>query len=91
MIRVATGGPEGREERTGCLLCGRATFDPGRREGVWARGVAGGKQVLVCPDCQRTRQGWSDGLDRCPGCGATRLSLVLGDVVCRGCGAATPG
>jgi len=69
------------------MLCGRATFDPGRGEGVWARGVAGRRQVLICPDCQRTRPEWSGGLDRCAICGATRLSLVLGEVVCRGCGA----
>jgi len=90
MIRVASVGSQGHVERTSCLLCGRATFDPGRGEGVWAHGVAGGRQVLICPDCQRTRPRWDEQLDRCRTCGATRLSLVLGDLVCRACGAAAP-
>lgn len=74
-----TGGP-------GCHLCGRATYDPDKRERPWARGVAGGRQVLVCPECQRDRAGWSDLLDRCARCGSTRLSVMLGNVVCRACG-----
>jgi DNA-directed RNA polymerase subunit RPC12/RpoP len=45
----------------------------------------GGRQVLVCPDCQQ-RPDWADGLDRCARCGATRLSVQLGEVVCRACG-----
>ncbi len=34
------------------MLCGRPTYDPDKRERPWARGVAGGRQVLVCPSCQ---------------------------------------
>jgi hypothetical protein len=76
---MATGAP-------GCLLCGRATYDPDKRERPWARGVAGGRQVLVCPDCQRDHASWGDALDRCARCGSTRLSAMLGRVVCRACG-----
>ncbi len=72
--------------RTGCWLCGRATYDPGRKERQWVRAVAGGRQVLVCPACQAERPDWSDRLDRCRRCGATRLSVMLGEVVCRACG-----
>jgi hypothetical protein len=68
-----------------CLLCGRGTFDPGKRERPWARAVAGGSQVLVCPSCQ-SRPDWADTLDRCESCGSTRLSAMLGEVVCRACG-----
>jgi predicted amidophosphoribosyltransferase len=52
--------------------------------------VAGGRQVLICPDCQRAEPSWSDTLDRCWGCGSTRLSLVLGSIVCRACGCDRP-
>jgi hypothetical protein len=73
-------------QRAGCYLCGRPTFDPEKRERPWARAVSGGKQVLVCPSCQETREDWSAALDRCQRCGATRLSAMLGEVVCRACG-----
>jgi hypothetical protein len=69
-----------------CDLCGRATFDPDKRSMPWARAVRGGKQVLICPDCQRDRDDWTAGLDRCTACGATRLSAQMGDIVCRACG-----
>lgn len=71
--------------RPGCFLCGRPTYDPAKRERPWARGVAGGKQVLVCPACQSDRPDWAQGLDRCEACGSTRLGLLLGQVVCRAC------
>jgi hypothetical protein len=74
------------EPRAVCALCGRATFDPGKRDRPWARAVSGGIQVLICPTCQEERPGWADGLDRCRRCGATRLSAMLGEVVCRACG-----
>jgi predicted amidophosphoribosyltransferase len=74
-----TGGPT-------CHLCGRPTYDPDKRERPWARGVAGGRQVLVCPVCQAERPGWGDALERCARCGSTRLSVMLGRVVCRACG-----
>ncbi|MGH2682069.1 MAG: hypothetical protein ACRDIX_02410 [Actinomycetota bacterium] len=69
-----------------CHVCGRATYDPDKRERPWVRGVAGGRQVLVCPACQRDHPDWSDGLDRCERCSSTRLSVMLGNVVCRACG-----
>ena len=58
-----------------------------RKRGVpWARAVAGGVQVLICPDCQHDRPDWDESLNRCEACGWTRLSLTLGQVVCRACG-----
>jgi hypothetical protein len=69
-----------------CLLCGRATFDPAKRERPWVRATVSGHQVLVCPTCQQERPDWAVQLDRCEVCGSTRLSVTLGEVVCRGCG-----
>ena len=69
------------------MLCGRATFDPEKGQPQWARAVAGGSQVLVCPLCQAERTDWAAGLDLCERCGSTRLSAMLGEVVCRACGA----
>ena len=66
-------------QRAGCYLCGRLTFDPGKRDRPWVRGVAGGRQVLVCPSCQDSRADWAAGLDRCEQCGGTRLSAMLGE------------
>jgi hypothetical protein len=77
-------------ERPGCFICGRPTYDPDKRGKPWVRGVAGGKQALVCPQCQLERSDWAGGLDRCAACGATRLSLMLGEVVCRACGHTEP-
>ncbi|MDQ3991327.1 MAG: hypothetical protein M3245_03325, partial [Actinomycetota bacterium] len=62
---------------------------PEKRERPWARGVAAGRQVLVCPACQAERAGWEGALQRCPRCASTRLSMTLGEVVCRACGSAT--
>jgi hypothetical protein len=78
-------GPIGPSDRPRCFLCGRPTYDPDKRERPWARAVANGRQVLICPDCQRDRPDWADGLDRCEACGATRLSGMLGQIVCRAC------
>jgi len=72
--------------RPGCALCGRATFDPGKRDRPWVRGVSNGHQALICPTCQQERAGWQDSLDRCPSCASPRLSAMLGEVVCRACG-----
>ena len=69
-----------------CALCGRPTYDPDKKERPWSRGVSGGRQALICPECQATRPHWTDGLDRCERCGSIRLSLMLGEVVCRECG-----
>ncbi|HEX2030963.1 MAG TPA: hypothetical protein VHL78_06140 [Actinomycetota bacterium] len=76
--------------RPGCLVCGRPTYDPDKRERPWARGVVGDRQVLVCPACQRDRPGWDRALRRCDRCASTRLSLTLGEVVCRACGLGAP-
>ena len=73
-------------DRPGCFHCHRPTFDPDKRAMPWARAVAGGVQILVCPDCQHDRPDWAESLDRCEDCGSTRLSVTLGDVVCRACG-----
>jgi len=70
----------------GCFLCGRAAFDPDKRERPWIRAVAGGAQVLICPACQDVRPDWTRMVDRCKACDGTRLSAVLGRVVCRACG-----
>ena len=73
-----------------CERCGRVQTDPVKGAAPWAGGVAGGRQVLICPDCQRAEPSWSDTLDRCWGSGSTRLSLVLGSIVCRACGCDRP-
>jgi hypothetical protein len=72
----------------GCLVCGRRQVDPVSGPSTWRRGVVGGRQVLVCPDCQV--DGWTDRLDRCAACGSTMLVAKLGEVQCRGCGASAP-
>jgi len=48
--------------------------------------VVGGRQVLICPSCQRDRPDWAERLDRCQSCGSTRLSVMLQEVICRQCG-----
>lgn len=68
------------------MLCGRPTYDPDKRERPWARGVAGGRQVLVCPSCQAERPEWPTLLDHCETCDSTRLGVTLARVVCRQCG-----
>jgi hypothetical protein len=83
-------GPVSPGDRPGCFLCGRATYDPDKRGTPWVRAVAAGRQVLICPECQRDRPGWAESLDRCGACGGTRLSVMLGDVVCRACGHTEP-
>lgn len=75
-----------RDPSPSCHLCGRPTYDPGKKDRPWVRGVAGGLQVLICPECQEGRPDWAEVLDRCEECGATRLSAMLGHVVCRQCG-----
>jgi hypothetical protein len=73
-------------DRPGCSRCGRPTYDPDKRGVPWVRAVVSGRQVLICPECQRDVADWAEGLDRCAACGGTRLSVQLGDVVCRSCG-----
>ena len=89
VVRLFDGASEPLD-RPGCVLCGRPTFDPDKRSAPWARAVMGGRQVLVCPDCQRDRTDWADGLDRCANCHGTRLSVQVGEVVCRACGHTEP-
>ena len=74
------------EHQPRCFLCGRATYDPDKRERPWVRATSGGHQVLVCPSCHEERPDWAVQLDRCENCGATRLTAMLGQVVCRACG-----
>lgn len=76
----------------GCARCGRRQSDPASGPSDWRRGVLGGAQVLVCPDC--AADGALDRLDRCSACGSTALVRRLGETTCRGCGAvdsAVPG
>ena len=68
-----------------CVRCGARQDDPTRGPSPWKRGVLGGEQVLVCPDCQR-QSGWQAGFDRCPQCDGLRLSKALGVVHCAACG-----
>jgi predicted amidophosphoribosyltransferase len=72
------------------MLCGRATYDPDKRGTPWVRAVADGRQVLICPECQRDAEDWVGRLDRCGRCGGTRLSAMLGQIVCRACGHVRP-
>ncbi len=68
-----------------CFLCGARQDDPARGPSPWKRGVLGGEQVLVCPDCQR-RSGWQADFGHCPECDGVRLSKALGTVRCSACG-----
>ena len=70
-----------------CYRCGARQSDPVRGPSAWKRGVRGGEQVLICPDCQRGRD-WTAELDTCPRCSSTALVRSLGETECRGCGAA---
>lgn len=69
-----------------CVQCGKNQTDPAKGKSPWARLVAGGEQVLLCPDCQKADPGWRARSDICPKCGSTRLSMMLGSRVCRACG-----
>jgi hypothetical protein len=68
-----------------CVRCGARQDDPGRGPSPWKRGVLGGEQVLVCPECQR-QPDWQASFDRCPECADVRLSKALGVVRCSACG-----
>jgi hypothetical protein len=78
------------EAAPSCAVCGRGTYDPDKREPPWARGVSGGRLVLVCPRCQAIDPAWTEMLDRCRACSSTRLTVTLGEVVCRQCGEVAP-
>jgi hypothetical protein len=69
-----------------CYRCGVRQTDPVRGPSPWKRGVRGGSQVLVCPDCQRAHD-WTGDLDQCAACGSTLLVRILGETHCRACGA----
>ncbi|MBA2365600.1 MAG: hypothetical protein H0V77_04000 [Actinobacteria bacterium] len=69
-----------------CATCGRPQTDPVKGSSPWARGVVGGRQILLCAQCQESDPDWVGRLDRCPQCGSTRLSVVMGSAVCRACG-----
>ena len=69
-----------------CYRCQTRQTDPARGASPWKRGVIGGEQVLVCPDCQQAHN-WVADLDRCAACGSSALVRALGETRCRGCGA----
>ena len=69
-----------------CYRCASRQTDPGKGPSDWKRGVIGGVQILVCPDCQRSHD-WQADLDRCVECGSTTLVRALGETRCRTCGA----
>lgn len=73
-----------------CYRCSARQVDPVRGASPWKRGVRAGRQVLVCPDCQRAAD-WTADLDRCPSCGSTALVRRLGETVCRSCGRTSVG
>lgn len=68
-----------------CYSCGARQTDPERGPSPWQRGIREGRQVLVCPDCQRGAD-WTAALDHCAGCGSARLKLTLGELRCGDCG-----
>ena len=68
-----------------CDRCGARQVDPPRGPSLWKRGVRGGRQVLVCPECQGTSD-WSAELDHCPACSSAALVRMLGATHCRACG-----
>ena len=72
-----------------CDRCGARQSDPVRGASPWKRGVRAGRQVLICPDCQREPD-WTEMLDRCPTCDSTVLVRALGETRCRSCGQAEP-
>ncbi|MBB2913247.1 putative amidophosphoribosyltransferase [Streptosporangium becharense] len=67
-----------------CFSCGARQTDPVRGASPWTRGVRHQAQVLICPDCRRTRD---LDLDTCSSCGSATLICRLGEVECRSCGA----
>lgn len=69
-----------------CWQCARRQTDPARGPSPWRRGVVGGEQILVCPDCS-IEPGWDASLDACARCGSRKLVKALGEVSCRACGA----
>jgi hypothetical protein len=69
-----------------CYRCAARQTDPGKGPSDWKRGVVGGTQVLVCPECQRSHD-WTADLDRCASCDSTMLVRALGETRCRACGA----
>jgi hypothetical protein len=73
-----------------CYRCATRQTDPGKGPSDWKRGVIGGVQILVCPDCQRSHD-WQADLDRCVACGSTMLGRALGETRCKSCGAAVEG
>jgi len=73
-----------------CVRCSARQTDPVRGPSPWKSGVQAGRQVLVCPDCQRSGD-WTADLDRCTACGSTMLVRRLGETSCRACGFVGPG
>lgn len=70
-----------------CYRCGTRQTDPEKGPSPWQRAVRDGRQVLICPACQREAN-WPEEVDRCRSCGSTRLTSLLGEIRCRDCGSA---
>lgn len=68
-----------------CFHCGTRQTDPDRGASPWKRGVRHDRQVLICPECQRSIR-WEAEFDRCRDCGSTDLVCRLGEVECQTCG-----
>ena len=68
-----------------CFHCGTRQTDPDHGASPWKRGVRHDRQVLICPDCQRSGHRAAE-LDRCDRCGSTDLICRLGEIECRACG-----
>lgn len=72
-----------------CYHCGARQTDPVRGTSPWKRGVRHERQVLVCPECQRTHD-WIADIDTCGDCGSIDLTCRLGEIECHWCGAVRP-
>ncbi|HYI45940.1 MAG TPA: hypothetical protein VE174_10850 [Actinomycetota bacterium] len=59
--------------------------DPVKGASPWKRGVIGGEQILVCPECQDENPAWKQEVDKCPRCGSARLAIVMGSILCKDC------
>lgn len=68
-----------------CFHCGTRQTDPDRGVSPWQRGVRHDRQVLICPECQRSARPETE-LDHCHECGSTELFCRLGEIECRTCG-----
>jgi hypothetical protein len=68
-----------------CYRCGVRQTDPERGSSPWRRGLLADHLVLICPDCQQSRD-WTAELERCARCGSVHLIRRLDQVDCLDCG-----